>query len=324
IKTGAARIAFGAEERNDFTLGVQIIPVGISYSDITKFHSNVTIRFGRPIAIADFIAEYRRDPVSAVQSVTGLIDTALHKLTLAREHLEIESVVESLNRVYKQELQVELAKRSGQHFSDFSVTKGLITAVEWFYQNEPDTVRQFQEKLTHYLRNLERLHVKDEFLQPHSNLTPLAHRLRMMTVLALGFPFYVIGLINNYVPYMIPRWYTRSRGVEKSMYATTKLVVGIASFLLYYAVILSLIQLMFHSWFLTTMYAVMMPVSGFFVLHYHDWVDAYRSHLTFLAIFYRKKQLIYHLIEERKRIMEELDHYRELYFRQTGLAPGKN
>ncbi len=322
IKTGAARIAFGAESGNGYTLGVQIIPVGISYSEITKFRSNVTVRFGRPIEVADYINDYKRDEVATVQNVTKQIEEALHKLTLALDHLEIESIVEALKSIYQKELAVALGKIKGKGSSDFSINKGLINAVEWFYQNYPEKVTQFKAALDHYLRNLNRLHVKDEFLQPSSKTSPLAHRIRMGLILISGFPIFLFGLINNYAPYKIPRWYTQSRGIEKSMFATTKLAIGIGTFLVYYAAVLSLVYWISASWVLTVIYAVLMPPSGNFVLRYLDFIDTYRQHLTFLSIFYQKNQLIYRLIEERKALISQLNHYKEEYFSESGFVPG--
>jgi len=322
IKTGAARIGFGAEQRNDFKLGVQIVPVGISYSDITKFRSDVTIRFGRPIELSEYRELYQQDEVEAVRTVTGIIDEALHKLTLTLEHLEIESIVESIKKIYQQELMVELGKVKGRGVSDFSITKGLINAVEWFYQNYPEKVLTFKEDLDHYLRNLNRLHVKDEFLQPRGNPSPLAHRIRMALVLLAGFPIFVFGLINNYIPHKIPRWYTQTKGVEKSMYATTKMVIGIGSFLLYYALILTVVSFLSPSWVYTVIYAIAIPPSGNYVLRYIRLVDTYRQHLTFLSIFYRKKYLLFKLIEERNRLISDLNKYKEDYYSKTGFVPG--
>ncbi|NOZ74804.1 MAG: hypothetical protein GXO90_05420 [FCB group bacterium] len=322
IKTGAARIGFGAEQRNDFSLGVQIVPVGISYSDITKFRSDVTIRFGRPIELREYFDLYKKDEVRAVKEVTQHIDEALHKLTLTLEYLEIESIVEAIKKIYRQELAVELGKVKGRGVSDFSINKGLINAVEWFYRRYPEKVERFKSDLDHYLRNLNRLHVKDEFLQPQGNSSPLAHRIRMILILLAGFPLFIFGLINNYIPHKIPRWYTQTKGVEKSMFATTKMVIGIGSFLLYYALILSLVFLLSGSWVITVIYALLMPPSGNFVLRYVHWVDAYRQHLTFLSIFYQKKQLLYRLIADRNRLISDLNQFKEEYFAESGFIPG--
>ena len=67
LKTGAARIGLGAEEKNNFMLNVQIIPAGINYSASTKFRSDVHCRFGRPIKLIDYKEKYQKDNWSTVE-----------------------------------------------------------------------------------------------------------------------------------------------------------------------------------------------------------------------------------------------------------------
>ena len=82
IKTGAARIGFGAEAENDWQLGVQIIPVGLNYTNAIKFRSDVSTRFGQPIQLTDFRDVYERDKKETVHLVTEQIKIALSKLTI--------------------------------------------------------------------------------------------------------------------------------------------------------------------------------------------------------------------------------------------------
>ena len=49
FKTGAARIALGAERRQGGQSGVKIIPVGLSYDTPNLFRSNMTVEYGAPI-----------------------------------------------------------------------------------------------------------------------------------------------------------------------------------------------------------------------------------------------------------------------------------
>ena len=53
LKTGAARIALGAESAKDFSLDLQLVPVGLNFTDRDQFMSSVLIRFGEPIPVAN-------------------------------------------------------------------------------------------------------------------------------------------------------------------------------------------------------------------------------------------------------------------------------
>ena len=56
LKTGAARIALGAEARRDFQLNLHILPLGINYFDPQRFRSDVFINPAEPIRVADYAA----------------------------------------------------------------------------------------------------------------------------------------------------------------------------------------------------------------------------------------------------------------------------
>src|SRR5205085_1767241 len=79
IKTGTARIAFGAEAGNDFNLGVKIISIGLNYSDPHSFHSDLFINIDESINVADYETHYREDAFTAANKLTDEIRARLEK-----------------------------------------------------------------------------------------------------------------------------------------------------------------------------------------------------------------------------------------------------
>ena len=90
IKTGTARIALGAESEHEFNLGVQILPIGLNYSDPTHFRSEVFINVGTPIQVQDFKESYRPDSFEAVATLTDLIQQRLTETVIITEDAEEE------------------------------------------------------------------------------------------------------------------------------------------------------------------------------------------------------------------------------------------
>src|SRR6185369_17739712 len=58
VKTGAARMALELEQRHDGKLGLQIVPVGLTYSAKELYRSDVLANFGESIRAADFLDGY--------------------------------------------------------------------------------------------------------------------------------------------------------------------------------------------------------------------------------------------------------------------------
>ena len=77
LKTGAARIALGAEARHGFKLGLQVVPVAINYFDPSRFRSDVLLNVAPPIRVATYAAAYARDPDEAADQLTEAIRVAL-------------------------------------------------------------------------------------------------------------------------------------------------------------------------------------------------------------------------------------------------------
>lgn len=319
IKTGAARIGLGAECENNWNLGVKIIPVGLNYSKAIKFRSDVSARFGKPILLSEFRSLYEQDATEAVHQVTNQIEAALSKLTITLKDLETQEIVESLETIYKQELAVDLGLEIKNKADDFSVTKGLINAVEWYFEHDIDRVATFKAMLSKYLRFLDRLHIKDEFLDPSKGSAGFWERFKALSYLIILFPVYLYGLINNIIPYKFPRWYTRHFVKHKSEVAPWKMISGFAVFLIYYPIEILIFASITGSAFWTILYILSLIPSGNFVLKYLKRVRDYRQHLRFLSVFYRKRTLIYDLIKQRAQIIEFLNTCKKEYMTAVGL-----
>ncbi len=313
IKTGAARIGFGTEARNNFKSKVKIIPVGLNYSDVVRFRSDVYIRFGQPIDLTDFADVYHEDEVEAVHLVTQQIETALQKLTTTLKELDIEAIVIGLETIYKKELIVDQGMKIRDKNDDFAVTKGLIKAVEWFFEHQPDRVENLKKLLSRYLNNLEHLNLRDEFLSPTRRSVTLWRRIQAFLYLVLGFPFYIYGLINNYFPYQVPRWYTNRFAPVREWYAPMKLIAGTGVFICYYGLMITIVALLSGNTLITVIYALTLIPSGNFVLRYMKRAKKYQQHLRFISIFYKKRALIFKIIEQRMQLIGFLNDAKKDY-----------
>ncbi len=313
IKTGTARIALGIEERNDFKLGVQIVPVGLNYSDIERSRSNVYCRCGRSILPGDYREDYLNDPVQAVNKLTEEIRSSLEHLTTTVGEVEFGSVVAALETVYKKELMIDLGMNKKSDKDEFFTTKGIINAVQWLYQHRPKWARKIEEELRKYLRTLERLNLRDEFLSPKRSGVRTAKRVRSWFFLVIGFPIYLWGSVNNFIPYGIPRWFTKYFTKQETFVSSVKLMLGIGSFAIFYSLQIWLCLYLFDDKLVATFYAISLPITGNYSLFYLRKIANYRQHLVFISLFYRRKDLIYRLIQQRIKLIEELNRAKDEY-----------
>jgi len=313
IKTGAARIGFGALASTEWSSDVIIMPVGLSYSNIIKFKSDVIIKYGNPICLNDFKENYLEDEFATVKVVTSKIELALKNLTTNVNIVESEEVVSALELIYKKELMLKLGLDQKNKSDDFSATKGLVNGVEWYFQNKPDKVEEFKTKLSSYQENLDLLQIKDEFLNPNTKGITLINRLYMYLYMIIGFPIYLFGVVTNFIPYKAPRWVAMKYNSAKSEIASIKLVVGMVFFVAYYGLGIYLFHGIVNDPAYTTIYALALIPAGNFVLSYVQKIRRYREHLRFLTMFYQKTNIISQIQEERRELIDFINRAKDKY-----------
>jgi len=319
IKTGAARIGFGAMVNNNWELDITMIPVGLSYSNAIKFKSNVIVRYGKPIKLKAFKQQYDLDEFKVVNQLTDQIEAALSKLTTNVNDLASEEIVSALELIYKKELMTNLGLDLKNKFDDFSATKGLVNGVEWYFKNKPNKVEEFKEMFQNYQNDLSLLELKDEFLDPSNKSVTFFERIQIVTYIILGFPIYLYGIINNIIPYKLPRLMAKQFARSKSEIAPTKLITGIGIFVIYYILEILIFSALVSNTLLTTIYILSLIPSGNFVLSYIFRIRRYRQHLRFLTIFYQKRYLMYQIIEERQALIQFINEAKNEYIKIKGI-----
>ena len=313
IKTGAARIGFGAMVNNNWDLDVTIVPVGLSYENIIKFKSEVTIKYGHPMKLVDYKDDYMEDEIQAVKKVTNKIEDAIASLTTNVRTLEHEEIVDALELIYKKELMRDLGLNTKNKTDEFTITKRMIDGVEWYFQHQPSKVEKFKLMFKSYIEKLDLLGLKDEYIQPNIKSITLADKLYIYIYIIIGFPFYIYGLLNNYIPYKVPRWLAQKFTRTKSEIASAKLLSGMVVFVFYYFILISIFNRIVNEGAITIVYALTLIPSGNFVLSYYFHVQKYRQYMRFFAFFYQKTYVMQQVVEERSALINYIDQAKDSY-----------
>ena len=313
IKTGAARIGLEAESKNDFSLNTSIIPIGISYSDLVRFRSDIMIRFGEPIYLKEFEQDYEVHEAGTVKKLTGIIEDSLNRLTNYIQTDEIEDVVEGLELIYKMELMTELGMELDNKNDDFMTSKILTDVVQWYNENDPSLVDQFRDRLNEYMSLLKRLDIRDEFLDPARQESRNWGKTRTIIFLIVGSPLFVWGLVTNYLPYKIPRLLVEINNKHSAEMASWKLIYGFIFFIAYYAIGMILFWKLTADMTLLALFTLSLIPSGNFALYYSKSMVKYRQHLRFLSVFYKKRTIIFEIIKQRMELLQFIEDSKNRY-----------
>lgn len=203
FKKGIPRIAFLAEDKHDFNLGVQIIPVGIYYSKYNTFRSILHVRYGKPIRVADYKDDYETNENKAMLKLRDDMKEATKPLVIHINTLEFYDLYESVRTMYFKNMAKRLKFDKLNQKSRFIADQMTIKMLNNFAENHPKEMDILQKKMEKYtsLRKsygLNNTSISKEKIN--------AFRLIWNAVLLLAFsPVFLYGLVNNLIVYLIPK-----------------------------------------------------------------------------------------------------------------------
>lgn len=262
IKTGTARIAFSAERKNNFQLGLKIVPVGITYSDSSAFRSKVLIQIGKPIAVKDYQEAYEEDSFKAVRNLTrDMEDRIREKVVYALDDGEdaLLEVMESMLETDDPKSQLESFHRS----------KKLEKGVRAFAEEAPEAYEQYYKEVYQYVEELKANKLADFgwARQHESNKQGLGSWLGLL----LGYPIFLYGWINNFLAFRLPYELERWMQIYIGYRATIRIMsAGLIFIPLFYWLQSKLVEVFFGtqvSWW----YLLSLPISGWLAWQYQVW-----------------------------------------------------
>ena len=100
LRSGVARMAANAELSAEGGIGVQIVPVGVTYEDRDRMRGLASIIVGAPIDVAPILAEHGGEPSrDAIKSILDRVAAEMRKLILHSETQEEHDTAIALERL---------------------------------------------------------------------------------------------------------------------------------------------------------------------------------------------------------------------------------
>ena len=325
IKTGAARIVLETERRNNYQLGVQVIPIGLHFFSRSRFRSKVLVNVGRPLELTRYFTLDKEDSTKAVKGLTEKIQTRLEELTVHIPHPELEQMVKDLEIVYRGELLKELKDKKQSTPSvvmEFVISQRMAECCEYYHLRQPERVRRMHRKIQEYLRKLKRFNLKDTMIRKKTSLGQLLRKeIVNMGKTIVGFPLAVYGLINNYLPYRITEQIAKRFIRERTKILTALFLGGGFTFMVFH-VAQTLLVWYFAGILWSVVYYVSLPMSGFFALTYTRWIREERERISFSFYLFTKRHLIGRMRLARRELITELDAIKDEYLQIMVTASG--
>lgn len=256
LKTGAARMAFQAEESRNFDLGLKIQAVGITYSNLHDFKSRVTLTFAEPLAVSRFRQAYEADAQKAARALTEGIEEKLREVTVEVANEEHTELVEKITNIYRS---------TAEDLDDNELMNLIARNIEEIGPAGFEASADLREKIEIFSELAELFAVDSgfSFSNPRSNIW-----------MWLFSPFFLLAYLINVFPYRLVGRLAARGAKEPVTSASIKFGAGI---------------LVFGAWYLliSLLAGLKWGVSGFFLLLFLCIASGYllNRYLNYLTVF---------------------------------------
>jgi 1-acyl-sn-glycerol-3-phosphate acyltransferase len=193
VKTGAARLALGALQRNGEA--PLVLPIGLNFSAVGRFRSSLLVVIGEPVPVERPAGESEEE---SVLRITGKLNAALRDVTLKQR---------------------------------FRALQKLSAAQHRLHAMAPHRVTEIADLLREFEQLCERFGVYDYHLTVEYTPALVARfLLRVVLVLLVAVPLGAWGLLNSIVPYSLTGYLAVRTASDRYQYDTAKILFGMLFF----------------------------------------------------------------------------------------------
>ncbi len=312
LSKGFSRIVFRAEESQDFNMNLQIIPVGINYSQTTQFRGDLYLRFGEPMTVTDMQSLYQEQPQQAMNQLRKELQNQLQKEVVhignTAHYDSFKFVSECFPKSFSAWLQ-PLPKFEGVPTSSassigkvlpsiFNLQKNTLQNLEELAATQPEKMQELDGKVKEYCKLLKQLNLSPKAIADDFQAPTFAEKMKVILLAPIG----LYGYINHFVPCKLTQYLTYKMFKDPSFFASMKLGFGLLFILLFYLLQTLLVGISAQSTAIAGLYLGSVLIAGGVYLWLEEEVENWRLELQRKSVK-KKKPLKWKELQELKQKM---------------------
>ena len=270
IKTGTARIALSYEDLKDFNGSLKIIPIALDYSDSIQFRSIVSITICKAIDVQDYKEAYQKDEFNAVLELTEDIRKEFAEIVPQTSGKEQEEFLVNAHHFYTTFYSPKESLHKNPKES-LELRTQVSKALQLLKKRNAALYFDTQSKLARFFTIM-----KEERIDPAFISAAITDKYTLPVILInvvlflLLFPFYFIGMLFNYIPYILPAKIFKAMKLDIEYRAPVQMILGLIFFPLYYGLIIYLYRVFVDDTLWQSLFLlVIMPVFGYISMFYY-------------------------------------------------------
>ena len=259
LKKGICRVAFHADEAAGFKLNINIIPVGLEFTNYSRYRQVLTVVYGKPIEVSEYHDHYKENPERALNELRSRLSSEMKKIMV---HIESEEDYEAID---------ELRSMINGRFSDdikcpkLFRDRILIDKLNHLRVVDPSLYQNICNLSLRVKKSAKDLNTDYRLLEKKKH--PLGWLIAGMIGIILTFPLFLYGNIFNLTFLEIPNIKTR-KILDIQFHATMRYGISLTLAIIFLPVYLLLSFIIFPNWWVAIPIFLSLPLSGLFAWNY--------------------------------------------------------
>ena len=269
LKKGVARIAFMAEERNDFKLGLEIVPAGLDYTHYINVGARFMVQYGKPIQVAKYKDLYHENPQKAMAALMEEIRAGMLPLMLNLDNESEYKTLETLDDIYINNLyQGRQSRRSVKHTDLLAQKQQMGQKLLDFAQSQSAEYENIKPLADEFRTLLKKLNLRLWAVAKDSYSAIGIFFSRLLQLLFL--PVFVAGFVPNILPFALPMRLTR--GIKDPQFlSSVRFVIAVVLFFLCHLIYLIPLLIFLPKWWMAFVVLIVLPYLGSLAFRYYVW-----------------------------------------------------
>ena len=260
LKKGICRVAFQSDEATGFNLKIKIIPVGLEFSNYSRFRQVLTVAYGKPIEVSKFFDLYKVSPERALNELRSRLSDEMKGIMV---HIESEEDYEAID---------ELRSMINGRFSDdirfpkLFRDRILINKVNLLKSSDPSLYERICSLSIKVKEKAKELNTDYRLLEKKKH--PIGWLIAGMIGIILTFPLFIYGNIFNLTFLEIPNLQIR-KIKDPQFHSSIRYGISLTLAFIFLPAYLILSLFIFSSWWLGLIIFLTLPLSGLFAWNYY-------------------------------------------------------
>ncbi len=301
LKKGIVRIGFQAAVESNYEKDIFVVPLGLNYTNHIKFHRDLLITFGDPINLKDYYAQHQENESKGLTSALKDIRQGIANQIVNIRNKEHYPLIHGVQQIYAPELSVARGAHKNDLSAQLAASQEIVSKLEAAVAENPEQANELLAKMSSYEEGLKELKIRDHTIAkgPHGLLKIFGQEL----LLLLGLPFFLFGLINNYLPYKLSWIPARKFFKDDHFYSSITALAAYFIFPIFYLLLTIIVWVASGDFGAAMLYLAAALFTGRFAIRYSEWVKKWWATWRHNRLTAKKDQTLSKITNIRKELL---------------------